>query len=141
MGEALQSTPFVDLYAPGDKIIYDLLTITFYVDEELNTWKEVHDWIRAMTFPENYQEYLQLGNLNKYTRGSNTGKPQYSDGMLSLLSSANNPKVKFKFYDLFPVSLSSLEFDATQTDVQYFTADVSFKYTIYNILDKTGKPL
>jgi hypothetical protein len=46
-----------------------------------------------------------------------------------------------KFKDLFPVSLSSLEFDATQTDIQYFTADVAFKYTVYNILGTDGNTL
>ena len=34
---------------------------------------------------------------------------------------------------MFPIYLTSLEFDATQTDIQYFTADVAFKYTVYNI--------
>jgi len=42
---------------------------------------------------------------------------------------------------MFPYSLSSLEFDATITDVQYFTAEASFKYTIYNILGTDNKPL
>ena len=32
-------------------------------------------------------------------------------------------------------SLTTLSFDATDTDIEYFTADVSFKYTMYNITD------
>jgi hypothetical protein len=39
------------------------------------------------------------------------------------------------------MSVTSLDFDATQTDIQYFTADVNFKYTVYNILGKDGQPL
>jgi len=133
MGEAIQPTPFVDLYAPGDKIIYDLLNVTFYVDEDLKTWKEIHDWIRAMTFPENFEEYRNLENLNKYTRSVNTNKPQYSDGQITLLSSANNPKTRFKFFDLFPVSLSTFTMSTTDTPDTIITADVTFRYSYYDI--------
>ena len=57
MGEALRNTPFVDLYSPGDKAIYDLFNVTFFVDEELKSWISIHDWIRAATFPTEYEEY------------------------------------------------------------------------------------
>jgi hypothetical protein len=133
MGEALQSTPFVDLYAPGDKIIYDLLNVTFYVDENLNAWKEVHDWIRAMTFPENYKEYTNLRDLNKYTRNSSVTKPQYSDGSLTILSSGNNPRIRFKFYELFPITLSTFVLSTTETPDNIITADATFRYSYYDI--------
>jgi hypothetical protein len=42
---------------------------------------------------------------------------------------------------MFPYSLSTITFDATDTDIQYFTADVSFKYTIYDITTLGGTPL
>jgi hypothetical protein len=133
MSEIPQNTPFVDLYIPGDKLIYDLLNITFYVDENLQTWKEVHDWIRAMTFPESFEEYRNLDNLNKYTRSLNTNKPQYSDGQVTLLTSANNPKIKFKFYDLFPISLSTFVMSATDTPENIITADATFRYSYFDI--------
>jgi len=46
-----------------------------------------------------------------------------------------------KFQGLFPYSLTTLSFDATDTDVEYFTAEASFKYTYYEITDLTGKTL
>ena len=36
---------------------------------------------------------------------------------------------------MFPYNLTTLDFDATQTDLEYFTAEVTFKYTIYDIID------
>ena len=42
---------------------------------------------------------------------------------------------------MFPYQLSTLQFDATNADEEYFTADVSFKYMMYNIVDRTGNPL
>jgi len=133
MSEALQPTPFVDIFVPGDKAIYDLLNVTFYVDEELQTWKEIHDWIRAMTFPEDFEDYSQLSNLNKHTRSKTTNKPQYSDGTITLLSSSNNPKIKFKFYDLFPISLSTFIMSSIESPENTITADVTFRYTYYDI--------
>jgi hypothetical protein len=44
-----------------------------------------------------------------------------------------------KFKDLFPISLSTLEFTAGETDYSYFTATVTFKYLIYEILDTKFK--
>lgn len=133
MSEVPQNTPFVDLYVPGEKLVYDLLNITFYVDENLQSWKEVHDWLRAMTFPTNFEEYRNLNNLNKYTRSSNTNKPQYSDGILTLLTSANNPNIRIKFFDLFPVSISSFIMSATDSPENIITADATFRYAYYNI--------
>jgi hypothetical protein len=65
----------------------------------------------------------------------------YSDGTLQILTSSSIPNFQIIFKDLFPYSLGTLTFDATDTDVRYFTADVSFKYSIYNIVDLGGKPL
>ena len=42
---------------------------------------------------------------------------------------------------MFPVELSTLNFDATSEDVSYFTAEATFKYTIYNITDMSGNKL
>jgi hypothetical protein len=133
MSEIPQNTPFVDIYVPGDKLIYDLLNITFYVDENIQTWKEVHDWIRAMTFPENFEEYRNLENLNKYNRSLSTNKPQYSDGIVTLLTSSNNPKIRFKFYDLFPITLSTFIMSATDTPDNIITADATFRYSYFDI--------
>jgi len=60
---------------------------------------------------------------------------------LQVLNSNQNFNFNVVFKDMFPYSLSSLEFDATDEDIEYFTAEVSFKYTMYNIVDKRGKPL
>jgi hypothetical protein len=131
MSEIPQFTPFVDAYLPGEKAIYDLLNITFMIDENITSWKEVHDWIRAMTFPENFEEYKNLTNLNP--NRSQRLKPQYSDAKIVLLSSSNNPKIEFNFYDVFPTSLSTIIMSAQETPDNVITADATFRYTYYDI--------
>ena len=48
-------------------------------------------------------------------------------------SNKNNPVAECRFADCFPVSLGSLDYSQNQTDVEYLTADVTFKYKIYQI--------
>jgi len=56
-----------------------------------------------------------------------------------ILNSNYRTSAIVKFKDLFPYSLTSLDFDASATDIQYFTAEASFKYTVYNILAADGR--
>ena len=133
MSEVPQMTPFVDIYVPGEKAIYDLLNITFLVDEELKSWVEIHDWIRAMTFPKEFAEDGKLDRLNKYTTHVQTKTPQYSDATVTLLSSSNTPYYKFKFYGVFPTTLSTFIMSATDSPDTVVTADATFRYMYYDI--------
>ncbi len=119
-----------DLDIPGGKVQYGDLSLRFLVDEDMQNYMAIHDWITGLGFPESTEQYA---NLITNEDGTQDSKKAFSDGSLYILDSSYNTTAIVKFKDLFPMSLSSLEFDATQTDVQYFTADVSFKYTIYNI--------
>jgi hypothetical protein len=100
------------------------------VDEKLESWREIHDWIRAMTFPYSYEEYQTLSNLNPYAQRL----PQYSDATLTLLSSANNPILEFKFYDVFPISISSFVMSSTDSPDSIITADATFRYSLYDLV-------
>jgi hypothetical protein len=134
LSEAIQQTPFVDLYVPGEKAIYDLLNVTFIIDETLQSWLEIHDWIRAMTFPEKYEEYKTLPSLYKKSSGAEKPNfPQYADCTVTLLSSANLPQYKFVFYDCFPTTLSSFVISTTDSPDNVITADATFRYSYYDI--------
>ena len=65
----------------------------------------------------------------------------FSDGTMSILNSSLVSNFLIKFQGLFPYSLTTLSFDATDTDIEYFTAEVSFKYTYYEITNLSGTPL
>jgi len=133
LSEIPQNTPFVDVYRPGEKAIYDLLNVTFYIDEELQAWKEIHDWIRAMTFPTDFAEYRNLGDLNKYASVVETRQPQYSDAAITLLSSSNKPYYKFKFVGVFPTTITTFVMTATDSAENAMTADATFRYSFYDI--------
>jgi len=133
LSEIPQNTPFVDLYLPGEKAIYDLLNVTFYIDEELQAWKEIHDWIRGMTFPTDFAEYRNLSELNKYAGVVETPQPQYSDASITLLSSSNTPYYRFKFVNVFPTTITTFIMTTTDSPENAMTADATFRYSYYNI--------
>ena len=123
LSEVPQFTPFVDVY------------VTFIVDEELTGWIEIHDWIRAMTFPKEFEEYQNLGRLSRIASATkaSSDKPQYSDASITILSSSNKPYFKFKYYDCFPTSLSTFVMGANDSPESTMSADVSFRYSYYDI--------
>lgn len=136
MSEVPTANPFVDIYSPGDKAIYDLLNITFTVDEELKSWIEIHDWIRAMTFVKEFAEYRELPLLNKIASTQSDIRekfPQFSDAAISLFSSSNKEYYRFKFYDVFPTTLSTFVMNTQDGPDTIITADATFRYSYYDI--------
>ena len=127
------TNPFVEIYAPGEKAIYDVLNITFFIDEQMLAWFEVHDWIRALTFPKEFEEYQRLGQLNRMASARAGIQPQYSDGSITILSSSNTPYYRFNFYDLFPISISSFVLNAADSPDTPMTADGTFRYSYYDV--------
>ena len=133
LSEAIITNPFVDLYSPGEKAIYDLLNVTFIIDEALKSWKEIHDWIRGMTFPVRFEEYRDLPKLNKFATAKNPEFPQFSDASITIFTSSNVPKFRFKFYDVFPTTVSTFIMNTQDSPDNILTADATFRYSYYDI--------
>ena len=125
-------------YMPGDEVRYEPLFIKFLVDENMKNWYQVHDWIRATGTPVSQTEfkYNRKGVPSLWTDPSEDG-PQNdwkSDASLKVLSSNYQTVAEFVFKDCFPVSLSTLNFDAAVSDINYFTAEVQLRYDYYDYL-------
>ena len=142
LGSAIQPTYLKDLDTPGDKLSFNDLTLTFLVDEDLENYMEIQHWMRGLGYPESLQEIYNLQKEDTFVNTTNSKLMNiYSDGTMNIYTSAQNVNFMIKYRDLFPVSLSDLQFDATNQDIQYFTAEATFKYTVYDIVDKNGDPL
>ena len=142
LGIAEQPTWLKNIDVPGDKIQFGDLTLRFLVDEDLVNYMELQRWIRGLGYPEDMDEFRKIeGEAVMPGNFGNSGDQIYSDGTLQILSSNLVPAFQVVFTDLFPYTLSTVMFDATDTDIEYFTADVSFKYTIYNLTDMENKAL
>jgi hypothetical protein len=149
LGSGTQTTPLYDMPVPGDKITFAALDLSFLVDENLNNYKEIHDWILGLGFPSNNQQFqdLQSAGSDRFP-GSTAGPvvpgvqtPQplsdggiYSDATLTVLNSKNIAKTEIRFENIYPTSLGGLNYDVRQTDVDYLNASVSFNYMNYDIV-------
>ena len=115
---------------PGERLTYGDLTLRFLVDENMENYLAVYNWLTGLGFPETTKEFKELTTDKD---GQRDPKEAFCDGSLRILNSNYREVGKVKFLDLFPTSLTSLDFDATNTDIQYFTAEATFKYTIYKL--------
>jgi len=138
----VQTTPGLkDIPLPGEIIDFEDLNLRFLVDEDLQNYQEIQNWMRGLGFPESLQEIYDLQDQTTGTTrgmGQNSTMNIYSDGTLTILDAMQNENFKVKFSDLFPFSLSTIQFDATMADTEYFTAEVSFKYLNYTIVKGSG---
>jgi len=125
-----RTTPFVDYPVPGEKLVYDPLTITFLVDEDLASWREIHDWMRALGFPTKFEEYK---NLRKISKSINPVTPQVSDATLIMLNSNNRGNYRFKFHDAFPMTLAPFTMTTVNGADTILTADATFSYSLFDI--------
>lgn len=143
LGVAVQPTYLKDIDQPGDKLQFGDLNIRFLVDENLENYMEIQNWLRGLGYPEKLEQIYDLQKTGNRALDlpSRSMENVFSDGTLQILSSSLISKFQIKFQRLFPYSLTTLTFDATNTDIEYFTADVSFKYTYYEITDLSGTPL
>lgn len=132
--EVPRNTPFVDLYVPGEKLVYDQLNISFLVDEDYRSWFSVHDWIQALTFPEDFTQYLGMKTLNHQAKFSTNDKmSQYSDAALTIYTNQNNPNIRIKFVELFPTTLSSIQFNSQDSADNILMAEASFRFSYFTV--------
>ena len=142
LGVANQPTYLKDIPVPGDKMDFGDFSLRFLVDEDLSNYMEIQNWMRGLGYPESLKEIFDLQNEPPTIDNRNSKMMNiYSDGSLVVLNSNYSPQFKVIFEDMFPYALSSLDFNAQETDTEYFTAEVSFKYTVYYITDMKGNRL
>ena len=112
---------------------YSEFSMEFIVDEDLRNYMQIHNWMRALGTPQEFKERRVW--LNKYA-DSPSEDPRFSDATLQVLNNNNIANFDVVFKDMFPVSLSSLPFDVTGGDNDYFTSTATFRYTLYEIRNK-----
>jgi hypothetical protein len=125
-------TIFNPIPTPYTHMEYGDFDITFKVDEDFQNYLEIHNWIRALGFPEQFEERTAISKNPDYS-----GEGLYSDLSLIILNSAKKPNYEFTFRSAFPTDLSSVEFDTSDDDVDYVTASASFKYMLFDIVKIT----
>ena len=145
LGEVPIQTPLAPVYRAGD-MTYDALVVGFVVDEDLKNYLEIHDWIKGLGHPTDFEEYRSYRSGTREVRKSpnfvsNTSSTsthvdtsrRLSDATLTVLTNKLNGNIQVNFRDCFPISLGSIDFDLTNTEISSIVVDVSFRYTSFVI--------
>ncbi len=117
----------------GDILNFNDLRISFLSGQKLENYMQMKNCMRGIRFTDSLDEIYKFKNSSTIPKNERSEINLTSDGTLTILSAINNPIFTVKFSDMFPVSLSDIEFDSTLADVEYLTAVVSFKYLNYTI--------
>ena len=137
--------PFKDIPLMGEKLDYANLSISFIVDEYLENYISLHNWMTGIGFPEKREQFQIFRDVTSNTPASGKTPPVdlagkaipdkslFSDAFLQILSNKNNPVVEVNFENAFPISLSALDYTQNATNVDYMVATADFAYQIYEI--------
>ena len=94
-------------FSPSDHLKFESLNVRFAVDESMLVYNEVFQWLSDCT--------------------TSNVLPVY-DISLSFLTSKFNISRSVSFRNAFPSSISGIEFNVQNTEVEYAYIDVVFRY-------------
>lgn len=148
LGEAIFPTPYKEIPMMGDTLSYENLSITFIVDEYLENYISLHEWMTAIGFPKSRTQFSEFRSATASTPIATQGTSEdigdiqpatsvrgmFGDAILTMLTNKNNPVVEIRFQDIYPVALGALEMTQTATDVEYISVSADFSYKIYEIV-------
>lgn len=124
LGETNEPSPFMNLPLEGDTLTFESLTLSFIVDEDLQNYIEVYNWLTALGFPREFSQFAALKEPSAASRLLS----KYSDLTIVLHTNKSNPNYRIRFTDCFPTSLSSIGFDATPTGMDPIVVDATFNF-------------
>lgn len=108
-------------YFPGSATEFDTLSIEFLVDENLENYQEIFNWITQQRY------------MSKYNPRTDKEEKLVSDGAVIMLSNNSVPNKVFSFKNLFPIAIGPLHFDTTVSEPTSVTCTVEFRFSYFEI--------
>jgi len=142
MGGPNQATPYNDFQLTGNKLVYENFIVKFLIDENCTNYSLIHNWMVGITYPQKASQWSNFVDQMKNKDFQVNDKfLDQTDLYLYILNSNFNTSFKVHFVDAFPVELTPMEYSTDVRDIQYLSAEVTFKYTYFKLLDKFDKNL
>ena len=113
---------------PGDKLTFNELSANIILDEDMQGYSEMFQWIRRA---------IDTPVQNPLDRNA-SGPPTYADITLHILSSHNNTTKQVRYLDCIPTSLGDIQFESTSTGDGFITFNASFRFNYFELLDITS---
>jgi hypothetical protein len=109
----------------GDKITYTDLSLTLILDEDLEGYMEMQNWLERIVNDG------QVGDVSSLTSGK---LPTHADITVSILSSHNNQTKQIRYKDCIPTEVGQIEMSATGGDVTFITYNATFRFSTFEIV-------
>ena len=117
---ALQPTALVPSPVTGQDFTYNPLTVSFIVDENMDNWLEIYNWM------------LSTKATDRFDRVS-APADQFADASVLVMNNKMQAIRRVEFYRIFPTNLSEISFDSANTDPSPILATATFAYTFYEV--------
>jgi len=112
-----------NIHMPGDKLTFGELTCNIIMDENMEAYQEMYNWMEALV------ETSQV----KPTDRTIVKRPTSADISVVTLTSANTKVKELKYYDAIPTLLGDVSFETIAGD-QYLTFPVGFTFSYFAIV-------
>jgi hypothetical protein len=125
LGEASIENPFIRQPEPGDKLIFSPLSFSFIVDEQMKNFIEMYNWMTALGFPENLQQYgVMPHQVNRVS-----DKDVTCDITVLVYNNQTKPILKFTMFGCFPIALGDMPLNSAGTDSEtpVCTGDIMYR--------------
>lgn len=109
---------YIDYQDIGEKLIFDKLNIGFMVDEKLENYQKLQDWMWECVNPNKGIQSLD-GKLKQ-------------DGVLSILDKHHQPIKHYRFHSCFPSIIGPLMYNNVGTTNEHLTCTVTLSYSHYH---------
>ena len=114
------------IVTPGDTLSFGTLTMDVLMDENMNVYQEMYDWMRRLV------QEKHKANTGRMFSGEDD-LASYCDITVSVLTSSNNISRSFKYINGLPISLGDITFASTQ-EGQYITFPMSFRFYYFEFV-------
>ncbi len=119
------------VYFHGNKLSYSEFSLTFRVDENLENYVELMNWIKTMSAPEEFEQFNRYKPPTADIRDKPNKYDFSTDATVYILSNVDQPNKKVLFRNIFPTSISS--FELAQDNTSPADATAIFRYDYFDI--------
>jgi hypothetical protein len=135
--------PGMMIHHLADKLVYEPLTVTFMMDEELRAWRELYAWLLGAT--GGYDRSVIVAEfIDEQINYVWPEKAQYRQDMaarttaaLTIINPAKIPMLRVVFNNLYITGLSALSFSTKETDTisSTMSCTATFEYDWYSVVE------
>jgi hypothetical protein len=140
---AVTASPGLNIHSIPDRLVYDPLTVTFMMDEELRAWRELYAWLLGMTGGYDRSEIVaefidqHINYVWPEKAQHRQEKVARTTAALTIINPAKIPMIRVLFNNLYITGLSALTFSTKETDTisNTMSCTATFEYDWYSVVE------